>query len=385
MKHGYTIGFDAHEANSNNTDLGNYSRFIIESLATATPRNSYVRLYVGHRAPNAEYERLAEQPNIESMEPDGLMWRKMPQLWRRIRLAADAKRGDVALFHGLTGVLPYGLSRRNIRSVVTIHDLAFLHLHSYYNPLERAWLRATTLDVLLRADRIVAVSNFVKRDIVRLFAIDPDKIDVIYRGCSPAFATIPDEEQCQRIMSRYSLPKEYILTVGTQSERKNTRLIIEAMSKLGGDKHLVIVGRGTGNSTQLQHRINSLGLENRVHMLHGVASDDLPAIYRTAKLFVYASLYEGFAQSIVEALTMGTPVIATRGSSHEEAGGTESIYVSAKSHEELAEAMMRILGDEELHQRMSVAGREYASRFRSEVIAYNLLNCYRRIGIDLTW
>ena len=157
------------------------------------------------------------------------------------------------------------------------------------------------------------------------------------------------------------------------------------MSKLGGDKHLVIVGRGTGNSTQLQHRINSLGLENRVHMLHGVASDDLPAIYRMAKLFVYASLYEGFAQSIVEALTMGTPVIATRGSSHEEAGGTESIYVSAKSHEELAEAMMRVLGDEELHQRMSVAGREYASRFRSEVIAYNLLNCYRRIGIDLTW
>ncbi len=384
MKHGYTIGFDAHYANTNNTDLGNYSRSIIDALATAAPRYGYIRMYIRKRHPHAEYDKLAERANIESMEPDGALWRKMTSLWRIARLAKDAKRGDVALFHGLAGELPLALGQYNIRSVVTIHDFSFIHLASFYTPWKRAWLRIKSAKTLYQADRIVAVSNNVKQDAVHYFGIDPDKIDVIYRSCDRSMLGEVTADKMNMVRNRYALPERYMVTVGTQSERKNLSLIIEAMAELK-DKSvkLVIVGRGTGNSERIRHRIKSLGLEERVLMLHGVPTEDLAAIYRGADLFINASLYDGFAQSIVEAITIGTPVIATKGSSHEEAGGPNSIYVSADNHRELSEAMEHLLQSEELRNEMSRKGREYASRFRSEVIAYNLLNCYRRIGIDL--
>lgn len=384
MKHGYTIGFDASDANVNNTDLGNYSRFIIDAVAASSPRHCYVRMYVGRREPNVEYDALDCRHNIESMEPDGSIWRKMPAIWRKWRMSKDAARGDVSLFHGLVGELPLGLARRKIRSVVTIHDLAPMRLTSYYNPLERAWYRIKMMYMLRTADRIVAVSDCVKRDLVSYMGVDPDKIDVIYRGCNPLFMRKISDEQLSEVANRYNLPKRYILSVGTQSERKNLRLIIEAMSQLPADVELVVVGRATSNTSALLHRIKSLGLESRVKMLYGVATQDLPAIYRQAELFVYPSLYDGFATPIIEALTVGVPVVATTGSSLEEAGGANSIYVPVDDYRAMAEALCRVLGDESLREQMSRSGREYASRFRSEVVAYNLLNCYRRIGIDLT-
>ena len=384
MKHGYTIGFDAHYANTNNTDLGNYSRSMIDALAAASPRHCYVRMYVRKRHPNAAYDALDNRANIESMEPDGGLWRKLTWLWRTFRLAKDAERGDVALFHGLAGELPLGLAYHNIRSVITLHDLEFLHLTSFHNPLKRAWLKLHTAYMLHIADRIVAVSDSVKRDAVKHLHIDPDKIDVIYRSCDKCFYKPLDEQQRDEVRSRYGLPERYMLTVGTQSERKNISLIIEAMAELQDrELQLVIVGRGTGNSERIRHRLKSLGLENRVKILYGVPNSDLPAIYAEAELFINASFYEGFGQSIVEALTMGVPVIATSGSSHEEAGGASSIYVSPTNHRELKEAIERVASDGELRESMSLHGREYATRFRSEVIAYNLINCYRRIGIDL--
>lgn len=384
MKHGYTIGFDAHYANTNNTDLGNYSRSMIDVLAAASPRHCYVRMYVRKRHPNAAYDALDQRANIESMEPDGGLWRKLTWLWRTFRLAKDVERGDVALYHGLAGELPLGLAHLNIRSVVTLHDLEFLHLTSFHSSLKRAWLKLRTAHTLLIADRIVAVSDFVKRDAVKYLHIDPDKIDVIYRSCDKSFQQPLTEARLEDVRSRYALPERYILTVGTQSERKNIALIIEAMAELQDrDIQLVIVGRGTGYSERILHRVKSLGLESRVKFLYGVPTCDLPAIYAQAEVLVNTALYEGFGQSIIEALTMGTPVIATSGSSHEEAGGAYSIYVSPTDHRQLRDAIERVLGDTNLRIMMSENGKLYASRFRSEVIAYNLINCYRRIGIEL--
>ena len=384
MKHGYTIGFDAHYANTNNTDLGNYSRSIIDALAAASPRHCYVRMYVRKRHPNAAYDALDHRANIESMEPDGTFWRKFTWLWRNFRLAKDAERGDVALFHGLAGELPLGLARHKIRSVVTLHDLEFIHLTSFYNPLQRALFRLHRAYMLHLADRIVAVSDCVKRDAVKYLHIDPEKIDVIYRSCGKEFHTPLSNEQLAVVRERYALPERYMLTVGTQSERKNISLIIEAMAEVQDKElQLVIVGRCTGNTEQIRHRIKSLGLEDRVTFLYGVPSADLPAIYACAEMFLNVSIYEGFAQSIVEAITMGVPVIASSGSSHEEAGGEGSIYVSPKDRVELKEAIERLAASSELRAEMAQKGRDYSTHFRSEVIAYNIINCYRRIGIDL--
>lgn len=378
-----TIGFDAKYANVGNNTQSSYARFVIEAIAEACPRHSYLRMYVPSREEHAEYDALASRHNVESMEPDGSLWRKMPWLWRLWPIGRDMQRGDVRLYHSLTSFLPYGLERRGIRTIVTVHNLEFLRLRGLFSPLHNMYRRAAMLSSLTRADRIVALSESIKHDLVRYLRIDSDKIDVIYRGCHHRFAEPITPETLAAVRDRYHLPARYMVVVGTHLPRKNLGHLVETLRRVDEDIAIVVVGRATTYTEHISRRIKSLGLGDRVTMLHGVADEDMPAIYHQAIAYLMPSLYEGFATSIVEAITVGTPVIAAKGSSLEEAGGPSSIYVDATDRDALAEAISRVANDEELQQRMIRDGKAYASRFRPEVIAYNLLNCYRRIGIEL--
>ncbi|MBO7186424.1 MAG: glycosyltransferase family 4 protein [Alistipes sp.] len=383
MKRNHTIGFDARNANVGDTSLSCYARYVIGAMADAYPRYCYFRMYVPRSEDNDEYDALAQRHNVESLLPDGGIWRKVPWLWHLLPIGRDMTRGDVELYHSLTTTLPYGLARRNIRSVVTVHSLDFLRLRGHSTRPSSIYRRIAMAETLRRADRIVAVSQCVKRDIAHLLHIDSDKIDVIYRGCHQRFNKPITEQKINEVVARYNLPERYMLFRGTQHAYKNIAHIIEAMPNISTDLHLVCVGRATSHTEHVLHRIKSLGLQDRVHMLYGAAEEDIPAIYSKAMIFVMPSRYEGFSTEIVEALTMGVPVVASRGSSLEEAGGPDSIYTSATDHEELARAVEQLYIDEDMRKAMAEAGREYASRFRPELMAYNLQNCYRRIGIDI--
>lgn len=384
MKRNNTIGFDAKYATTGDATLCSYALFMIEAIARACPRRSYFRMYVTEDDTTPDYERLKAIHNVESMEPDGALWRAMPWLWRLLPICRDLKRGDVDLYHSLTEWLPWGLQRRGIRSIVTVHSLEFLHLKGFFSPLHTTLRRLTLLSSLHRADRIIAISENIKQGLQRYLNVDGDKIDVVYRGCHERYAEPVTASEQQRVSERYHLPRRFMLFVGTQTPRKNIAHLIEAMASVEPDTELVIVGRATTYTQHIKRRIKSLGIAERVHMLHGVSDKDMPAIYSLASLYVMPSLYEGFPPTIVEALTMGVPVIATRGSSMQEAGGPNSVYVDSSDHAELARAINEVMTNEELRTEMIREGRSYASRFRPEVVAYNILNCYNRIGIDIS-
>ena len=383
MRRNTTIGFDAENANLGNTTLCSYARFIIEAMAEACPRRSYFRMYVPSSEENPEYEALSQRHNVESMEPDGSLWRRLPWLWKLYPIGRDMQRGDVSLYHSLTGFIPLGLERRNIRTIATVHNLEFLRLRGRFNPLHNMYRRWALLSSLRRADRIIAISECIKHDLVRYLRIDSDKIDVINRGCHRRFTMPVEAAKIAEVRERYRLPERYLLAVGEHLERRNLSHLVETMSKIERDIPLVLVGRATTQTEHMKLRIKSLGLEERVIMLHGVADADMPAIYHSALAYLMLSLYEGFSSTIVEALTVGTPVIAAKGSSLEEAGGPHSIYVEPTDRDALAEAITRIAHDEVLRDEMIAEGKAYASRFRPEVIAYNIQNCYKRIGIDI--
>lgn len=382
MRRNTTIGFDAKCANATDGARGRYARFVIGALAAEAPRRSYFRMYLPSREPNADYDALAARHNVESMEPDGSLWRLLGWPWRLWRVSSDAQRGRVELYHGLNELLPLGLQRRNIRSVVTIHSLSFLH-YAEYGYVERLWHRLRLMPALHYSDRIVAVSECVKRDLVQHMGVDPDKVDVIYRGCSDEFMNNISDPDIATVRERYCLPQRYMLMVGTPNQRRNLDRIVESMAKLPADLALVVVGRRTQYYERVMLRARSLGLEERITLVSGVSDAELPAIYSGASMFVLLSQYEGFAPQIIEALTMGIPVIAARGSSLEEAGGPDSIYVDADDREQLVASVDMLLSDDALRRRMADSGRSYASRFRREVMAYNLMNCYERIGVDI--
>ena len=384
MKHNHTIGFDAECANHSNTGKGNYGRFIIEAVASSCISNTYLRLYIPTHTDNSTYDALARRSNIESMEPDGSIWRKLPWLWQIAGMARDAKRGGVELFHGLNNSIPFGLSRRDIRTVITLHDMRLTSETSPFKPLTSHLRRLLVRSSCRRADRIIAVSEGVKRELTTTLNIDPDKIDVIYTGCAPCYSEHISDDAIASARERYSLPERYILNVGTQSRRRNIELILDAMSKLPYPIDLVAVGEKTPHTRRLQERAKKLGIEERVHLISCDDNNDLAAIYHCAELLVNPTKNSSFGMPLVEALSVGIPVIGTADSCHMEAAGADALYVSPDDSAELADKIDAVLNNEELRQQIIQGGRNHITRFRREVTAYNVLNCYKRIGIDLT-
>ena len=153
MRRTNTIGFDAKHATIGDATHSSYALFIIDAMAKACPRRSYFRMYVPEDDTNPDYERLVSRHNVESMEPDGALWRKLWWLWRVYFIGRDLKRGDVELFHSLTEFIPFGLERRGIRSIVTIHSLEFLRLKGLFSPIYSFFRKAILLSSLHRADR----------------------------------------------------------------------------------------------------------------------------------------------------------------------------------------------------------------------------------------
>lgn len=381
MKRTSTIGFDARHAIEGDTALSSYSRYVIDAISLACPRHAYFRLYADRESTNSDYRALTARHNVEAMLPDGRLWRKMPWLWRQYPIGNDLLRGDVELYHSLDETLPYGLSHRNIRTIVTVHTLHYLSTNIFQNPVESALRRIITHSSLHRADRIIALSEGLKRDIVEKLGIDSDKIDVIYRGCDAIYGEEPATELVEQTREKYNLPERYVLTCGTQHRRKNTAIILDALTLTSDDLHLVVASRHTPYIESLQQRANELGIAHRLHVIEPSSPEERAVLYHLAEAYVHMSLYEGFATSIVEALMAGVPVIAARGTTHEEAGGPHSTYVESDDANALAEAIEQLSSDSTLREETIAHGRSYATRFRPELAAYNILNCYRRINV----
>lgn len=374
------IGFDAKRANANFTGLGNYSRFMVDTMATYGNEHKY-RMYIPKKCKNALYDSLLKHKNVASILPRSFFMKSCKALWRTFFIKRGLLQDGVQLYHGLSNELPVGLHRTGIRSVVTIHDLIFLRYPQYYHRLDRMIYNYKFRYACRKADRIVAVSECTKRDIVKFYGISPNKIDVVYQGCDPVFAQPVSDAEKARVLAAYGLPQHFILSVGTIEERKNLLLAVKAVEQLG-DVHLVAVGKSTAYADKVKDYVESHGLSDRVHIIHNLKFGDLPVLYHLATAFVYPSRFEGFGIPIVEALSVGVPVIAATGSCLEEAGGPHSIYVGPDDVDGMVAAMKRVLSDENLRCEMIAQGKVYVKRFDPKRLADEMNTVYLKCFDD---
>jgi glycosyltransferase involved in cell wall biosynthesis len=369
------IGFEAKRAFKNFTGLGNYARSVITVLATHYPKNQYF-IYTPTAPQNSRTSFLFQLQNvIIKTAPIKLL----KSYWRRQGVVKDLVKDGVEIYHGLSHELPKGLKKHGIKSVVTIHDLIYLRYPQYFK-----WLDRQIYDLKFRlacknANQIIAISEQTKRDIIQFFGTAESKIKVVYQGCDAKFYQSASSEKIKEVQSKYQLPKEFLLCVGTIENRKNQLLILEALSNLPKSIPLVLVGKQTAYYQILQDYIQQKQLQNSVIFLKDVPFQDLPAIYQSAKIFVYPSKFEGFGIPILEALNCGVPVIATTGSCLEEAGGKDSLYVDPENASDLNEAILKVWNDENLQEEMISQGKKYALNFRDEKIAANLMQVYQKL------
>jgi glycosyltransferase involved in cell wall biosynthesis len=371
------IGFDAKRAIQNNTGLGNYSRYIIEVLSEYYSGNQYI-LFAPREKTNNRLKSIFLRENIASVFPSGL-FKLVPSLWRILGINRDIKKNTISIFHGLSNELPAGIRRTGIKTVVSVHDLIFLRYPQYYNLIDRLIYRIKFKQACRKADRIIAVSECTKRDVISFFNVPEEKIKVVYQGCHKQFKTPVPEENRRKVLEKHGLPSRYLLYVGSIETRKNLLLAVQALAELPEDIHLVAIGKSTPYQSEINRFVRKAKLTSRVHIENNFPFEDLPAVYQSASLFLYPSFFEGFGIPIIEALTSGVPVIAAKGSCLEEAGGPDSVYVNPCDSQELAEKIQEILSDQAIADAMSEKGKKYVQRFSDEVIASDVMAVYRSL------
>jgi len=225
------IAFDAKRAFANRRGLGNYSRDVIRLMRTYAPENDYVLF----GSPSDAYEPGAARV----VSPKGL-WRCFPSLWRTCGCLNSLDGIDI--YHGLSGELPFGIHRKEVKTVVTVHDAIFMRYPELYSATYR-WLFARKVQYACdHADLIIAISEQTKRDIIEFFHADERKIHVVYQGCNNRFREPVSEARLAAVRKQYRLPEQFILSVGAIEPRKNLKNLIEAMSMAHIDLPLVAVG-----------------------------------------------------------------------------------------------------------------------------------------------
>ena len=375
------IGMDAKRIVRNATGLGSYGRTLARDLSGVEGLS--LRLY----APDAGRDDLRSQvPEGDSLcfcYPEG--WQPLGKsYWRSRGMVSQLVRDGVQVYHGLSGELPVGLQKADIRSVVTIHDLIFMRHPEWYHAADVKIYTKKLHHALQEADRIVAISECTRRDICELGGIEPEKVELIYQSCAPRFSMGTDAADMRRVWyvrDHYRLPDRYILSVGSIEERKNVLLAVKALHTLPDDLSLVLVGRSTDYAEQVWRYALDNGLGGRVTMIHGVPDDHLPAIYHGAEAFVYPSRYEGFGIPLIEAISMGLPVVACTGSCLEEAGGPHSLYVAPDDERAMADAITRVLYGAEGREQRIEQSRQYIRRFENTSAAQRFASLYREVAL----
>lgn len=368
------IGYDAKRVFYNRSGLGNYGRNIINALSTTYYDLGLILYAPIKKNPIITYD--AQQ--IKTIYPNSAFHKKFGSLWRTFYLGRQIKKDNLDLFHGLSNELPHNIQKREIKTIVTIHDLIFLRYPQLYKAIDRYIYNKKFKYACHAANKIIAISKQTKDDIVEFYKIERDKIEVVYQGCNPIFYNKITKEQIVEIRKIYQLPSEFMLTVGTIEKRKNLLTIVKAIREGNIDIPLVVVGKPTKYLDKVKEYIAQYNI-NKVHILNYINLEDLPGLYQLATLFIYPSVFEGFGIPVLEALNSGVPVISTNYGCFIEAGGKAAQYVNPEDSEEMADKIKEILTDSNLQKRMVEAGYEHAKKFREEIIAKDLLNVYKKV------
>ena len=380
------IGYDGKRAFQNTTGLGNYSRSLVTILSSCFPQNRY-HLFAPQQT---DLFNLAAHPNVQAFTPRTNFYKRFPSLWRRRAVVGDVIKSGADIYHGLSNELPFGIEKRTIKTVVTIHDLIFERYPETYNFDERYTHRWKIKHACKSADAVIAISQQTRKDLIDIYRVAPEKIFTCYQSCNPIFERKCTSEEKIVIRGKYNLPDRYFLFVSSIAPRKNLIAICKAMVLLNGklDIPLVVLGNGKKEKERVKRFMLDNGLANKIFFLNDLpqakhlaftSALDFPAIYQQAVALIYPSIFEGFGLPVLEALWSGLPVICSNTSSLPEAGGDAALYFSPADHELLADHMLNVASNEILTEELRSKGLKHAQQFDSKNYSSNIMDVYKSL------
>jgi glycosyltransferase involved in cell wall biosynthesis len=270
------------------------------------------------------------------------------------------------LFHGLNQRLP---NRRQQYAVTTFHDL-FVMTSEYSDSEFRRRFTKQARDAAARSDRIIAVSEFTKRQVVELLGVPAERVKVVHHGASKLAGPQPP-------LSRSRM----VLTVGAMQTRKNTGRLVEAFETLDDSWRLVLAGSGGYGLGEILARVEKSPARERIRLAGYVERNQLAELYQQASIFAFPSLDEGFGMPVLDAMVAGVPVITSNRSAMPEVAGDAALLVDPEDTEALACELRRLAHDEDLRQDLTCKGRARAKLFTWEKAVQETWDVYRELLI----
>jgi len=343
------VALNAHllssEAGYRNAGVSQYIHALLRTLpsaGTGLELTAYVGATVADSFPGWQVRRS----RLPSNRP---LWR-IP--WEQGLQPAALWRDGVDLLHAPVNVGPL---LRPCPLVVTVHDLSFLLYPGTFRGPQRLYQSVLARWTARHADRVIAVSESTRADLVRMFGVGRERVAVVPNGVDASYRPLP-AEAVETFRRGKGLPERFLLCVATMEPRKNIPRLLEALARVPEAPPLIVCGGKGWYYDTIYATIERLGLGERVRFAGFIAQAELPLWYNAATWFVYPSLYEGFGLPALQALACGTPAVVSRASSLPEVVGDAAILVDPQDVEALAATLARVLQEPGLAATLREAG-----------------------------
>jgi glycosyltransferase involved in cell wall biosynthesis len=302
------------------------------------------------------------------------------RLWAQASIPTLVRNYD--LVHFAKDLSVFGVSAR---TVVTIYDMSALLFPHFFPTADVLYWRHVQRRALHNADQVVAISQTTARDLVNIYQLPPQKIQVVYPGCAPYFRPAPTKE-IERVRQTYQLPEQFVLHVGRIDRRRNLSLLVKGFAlfqqQTGFNGKLVLVGAEYSKSRDnaLHAQIRDQNLDKHVQFTGPVPDADVAPIYGAALVAVNSAVYEGFGIAALEAMSCGVPLIVNRAGAIEEVVGDAALVLQSGTATEMADALTLIWNQPQLREKMRSWGLAKARCFDRVVSASQTLELYKKVA-----
>lgn len=371
------IGIISDSIDEYNGGIGVYTYQLLQNFNRIDSENNY---HLIHHSQN-DLELYNQNQEIIIPKNRLIQDRGSYVFWRYITLGLKLKKYPLDLVHDPYELGPFTFSQP-FRKVITVHDLTPLLFPDLFKwgdvMLHRLLLKKT----ISKADKIITDSYHSQKDLIEFLNVPKNKIAVIHLGKDESFKKLNPKE-IVLVKEKYGLPNRFILSVGGLHPIKNIPRLLEAyyLARKDGIEHkLVVVGGSIDKTEPIFQTIKGLGLEEDVIFTGTIPHEDLIALYNATDLFMYPCLYAGFGFPPLEAMSCGTPVITSRTSSLPEVAGDAAVLINPYVTKEIAQAMVRVLSDEDLRQDLSKKGLKRSKMFNWKKTATETLEVYQEVS-----
>lgn len=364
--------------------IGWFSHEVLSRWVKNDKENKFYFLFDRKHSKTFDYAGNVEAVELFPPARHPILW----YIFLEISIKRFVAKRDIDLFVSLDGWMPRDLknkSGKRVPIINTIHDINFEHFPSFLRYSHRKYCRHFFPIFAKKADRIITVSNFSKRDIANTYKVDREKIDVIYNAPRDIYKPESEDKKLE-IRQKYSQGCKYFIYIGSINKRKNVARAIRAFDvfrrQTKENFKFLICGAQMGENKDVFEAYREIEHKEDVLFMGRMSSQDLSEVLSAATALILPSIFEGFGMPIVEAFAAQVPVICSKLSAMPEIAGDAALYIDPYSVGEIADAFTQIATSDDLAktliERSKLRLEEFSwdrSANKLQEIAKNLVNC----------